>query len=165
FTSRIDGPGSLYRLALMDKARPEAITRLARHLNEGRVTPDGRWLAFRRNTEIWVAPLGSKPVEEEDARRLSPEGGATFSLAPDSSAVIYSVAGRVWRQPLEGGKREEIPLRLGWTCPTPPPLLVRRVRVLDFEAGKFGDETSLLVEGGGIPWGGAEGGHALPQGR
>jgi Tol biopolymer transport system component/imidazolonepropionase-like amidohydrolase len=164
FTSRVDGVGSLYRLSLSDKAKPDAITRLARHLSAARVSPDGKWLAFRRNAEVWVARLGATPVEEKDARRLSTEGGATFGFTADSSAVVYSVGGRVWRHPLDGGERKQIPVRLEWQCPTPPPLLLRRVRVLDFAAGKFGEETSLLVERGTIRWVGEEKGRKLPEG-
>src|SRR5262249_27944870 len=131
YTTRDGGRGASYRRSLGDKAGAEAITRLARHLNDARVSPDGKWLAFRRNTEIWVAPLGRKPIEEDGVRRLSPEGGATFGFAPDSSAVVYSVGSRVWRHPLNGGTREEVPARLDWRIPTPPPVLLRRVRVLD----------------------------------
>ena len=65
FTSRTSGPGGLYRLLLKDKAEPEAVTQLARHLNEALVSPDGKWLVFRRNTEVWAAPLGTEPINEE----------------------------------------------------------------------------------------------------
>jgi imidazolonepropionase-like amidohydrolase len=164
FTSRMGGPGALYRLPLEGSARPEAVMQLARHLNDARVSPDGKWLAFRRNSEIWAAPLGTRPVKEESVHRLSPEGGATFGFTVDSSAVVYSVGGRVWRQPLDGGRRQELPVRLDWRHPTPPPLLLRRVRVLDFAAGRFGPETSLLVEGGAIRWIGPERGHEIPEG-
>jgi imidazolonepropionase-like amidohydrolase/Tol biopolymer transport system component len=164
YTSRIDGPGSLYCLPLKANARPEAVTRLARHLNEARVSPNGKWVAFRRNTEIWVAPLGSRPVEEKDARRLGPEGGATFRFAADSSALICAVGNWVWRYPLDGGERTQIPVRLEWTCPTPRPLLIRRVRVLDFAAGQFSGDTSILVERGRIRWIGEEKGRELPEG-
>ena len=162
FTSRIGGPGGLNRLSLKEKAEPKAVTRLARHLSEARVSSDAKWVAFRRNTEIWVAPLGTEPITDDDVRRLSPEGGATFGFAPDGSAVIYSVGSRIWRHPLDGGERQEIAVRLDWKCPTPPPLLVRRVRVLDFGTGKFGDKTSLLVERGAIRWIGAESEHKFP---
>lgn len=164
FTSRIEGPGSLYRLSLKEKGRPVAVTRLARHLNEARVSPDGKWIGFRRNTELWVAPLGTGSVEEKSARRLAPEGGASFNFAPDSSAVVYSVGNRVWRHPLADGKPKEISVRLDWSCPTPPPLLLRRVRVLDLAAGTFSKETSLLAERGTIRWIGEEKGRDLPEG-
>ena len=36
-------------------------TQLSRHLSDALVSPDGKWLAFRRNTEIWVAVLGTEP--------------------------------------------------------------------------------------------------------
>lgn len=164
FTNRDGGPAALFRLSLKGKARPEPITQLARHLNDARVSPDGKWLAFRRNTEVWLAPLGTKLVKEKDARRLSPEGGATFGFTADSSALVYSVGSRVWRHPLEGGKREAVPVRLDWRSPTPPPLLLRRVRVLDFTAGQFGKETSLLIEKGVVRWIGPEGGREIPKG-
>jgi imidazolonepropionase-like amidohydrolase len=45
----------------------------------------------------------------------------------------------------------------------PPTLLLRNVRVLDFKAGGFAENTSLLVEDGRIKWIGPESGHALPQ--
>jgi len=163
FTSRIEGVGSLYRLSLKEKGRPESVTHLARHLNEARISPDGKWVAFRRNTEIWIAPFGSKAIEEKDVRRLAPEGGTSFGFAPDST-LLYSVGNRVWRQPLDGGEPKEISVRLDWNCPTPPPLLLRRVRVLDFAARKFSEETSLLVERGVISWIGAEKGRKLPEG-
>jgi imidazolonepropionase-like amidohydrolase len=55
--------------------------------------------------------------------------------------------------------------------PTPPPLLVQRVRVLDFPpkagpadaAGGFGPETSLFIEQGRIRWMGSERGRELPR--
>ncbi len=155
--------GRLYRLPLKKKAKPEPITQLARHLSDGLVSPDGQWLAFRRNTEIWVAPLGKEPVTEEDVRQLSREGGDNFAFTPDGSAVIYAAGNRIWRHPLAGGDREEIPIWLDLHRPTPPPLLVRRVRVLDFAAGGFGPETSLFIERGRIRWIGSERGRRLPR--
>ncbi len=166
--------GTLYRLQLKEKAKPEPITRLARHIADARVSPDGKWLAFRRKVDIWVAPLGKEPVKEDDVRRLSPEGGYSFAFTPDGSAVIYAAGNRVWRHPLTGGERVEIPIRLELQPPTPPPVLLRRVRVLDFPpkagppradaSGGFGPETSLFIERGRIRWIGSERGRKLPQG-
>ena len=161
FTGKLAGISTLYRLPLKEKGKPQAITQLARHLSDGLVSPDGKWLAFRRNTEIWVAPLGEGPVKDENVRQLSAEGGDTFAYTPDSSAVIYAVGNRVWRHPLEGGDRQEIPIGLELQIPTPPPLLLRRVRVLDFDEGGFGRETSLYIEQGRVRWVGSERRHQL----
>ena len=155
--------GTFYRLALREEAKPQRIIQLARVLGEGVASPDGEWVAFRRNSEIWVAPLGTEPVREEHVRRFSPIGGNTFAFTPDGSAVIYAAGNRVWRQPLGGGERKEIPIRLELPRPTPQPLLVRRVRLLDFAAGGFGGETSLYIEQGRIRWIGSEREHELPQ--
>ncbi|MEE8202113.1 MAG: amidohydrolase family protein [Candidatus Acidoferrales bacterium] len=173
FSANTTGTGALYRLSLKENAKPEHMTQLARHLSEGLISADGKWLAFRRGMGIWVALLGPKPVSEEHVHRLSPEGGDTFAFTPDSSALIYSVGNRVWRHPLAGGKREEIPVRLELQRPTPRPLLLRRVRVLDFPpkagppradaSGGFGRETSLYIEQGRIRWIGSEGGRPLPR--
>jgi imidazolonepropionase-like amidohydrolase len=57
----------------------------------------------------------------------------------------------VWKHSLISGEREEIPIRLPIDALEPPPVLLRQVRVLDFETG-FGAETSLLIEGGRIAW-------------
>jgi Tol biopolymer transport system component len=139
-----DGPphgGTLYRLRVTEKAEREAVTQLDRHLRHALVSPDGKWLAFRRSSEIWVAPVGKEPVTEEQIRQLSAEGGETFAFMPDGSEVMYAAGNRVWRHPLAGGEREAIPIRLELRRPTPPPVLVRRVRVLDFAEGGFSGET------------------------
>jgi imidazolonepropionase-like amidohydrolase len=162
-----DGPPggflTLYRLRLTEKAQREPVTQLTRHLNAALVSPDGKWLAFQRNTELWVAPLGNEPVREAHIRQLSADGGESFVFTPDGSAVIYAAGNRVWRHPLAGGEREEISIRLELKRPTPPPLLVRRVRVLDFAEGGFAPETSLFIKQGRIRWIGSERGHEVPQ--
>ena len=61
YSANTTGTGTLYRLPLTDQAQPEPMTQLSRHLSDALVSPDGKWLAFRRNTEIWVAVLGTEP--------------------------------------------------------------------------------------------------------
>ena len=162
FTENRRGRGGLYRLRLEPGATPQAVTQLARHLSDGLVSSDGKWLAFRRNWEIWVAPLGTESITEEHVQRFSVEGGESFSFAPDGSALIYSTGNRVWRHSLVGGVREEIPIHLELQRPTPTPLLLQRVRVLDFASGGFGPETSLFIEQGRIRWIDSEQGRSLP---
>ena len=162
FTARFDSLGALYRLPLERAAKPVAVTDLADHLSDGLVSADGKWLAFRRNEEIWVAPMRAGPVKEDHVRRLSTEGGRNFAFTPDSSAVIYAAGRRVWRHPLSGGQRAEIPLHLRLRRPQPPPLLLRRVRALDLAAGGFGPVTSLLIDGGRIRRIGPESGREIP---
>jgi imidazolonepropionase-like amidohydrolase/Tol biopolymer transport system component len=162
FTARTASLGALYRVGLDKVGTAVAVTDLTGHLSDGLVSPDGKWLAFRRNAEIWAAPLGAEPVKEDAARRLSSEGGRNFSFTADSSALIYAAGARVWRQPLDGSKRVEIPLRIELTRAEPPPLLLRRVRILDFDARKFGPETTLLIEQGRIRSIGSDMDSAIP---
>ncbi|MGH9788507.1 MAG: amidohydrolase family protein, partial [Candidatus Acidiferrales bacterium] len=108
-----------------------------------------------------MAPVDKERVKE--VRQFSDEGGDTFAFTPDASALVYAAGNRVWRHPLTGGEREEIPIRLELKRPTPPPLLLRRVRVLDFKAGGFGPETAVFIEQGRIRWIGSERGRKIPR--
>jgi imidazolonepropionase-like amidohydrolase/Tol biopolymer transport system component len=163
YTADTSGKGELYRLPLTEKGKAEMVTRLSRHVSDGQVSPDGKWLAFRRNKEIWIASLDSLPVTDNQARQLSTEGGDSFVFTSYGSALIYSARGNVWRQPVTGGERKEIPVRLELRQPTPKPLLLRSMRALDFESGRFGSPTTMLIEQGRISWIGSEGGHDIPS--
>jgi imidazolonepropionase-like amidohydrolase len=164
YSSDESGIGNLYRLALSKDAKPEPVTHLTRHLSDARISSDGKWLAFRRNHRILAAPLGGKSIEDGDVRELSREGGDTFAITPDGASVIYATGAQVWRQPLAGGLRQEIPIHLEIAHPVAPPLLLQGVRVLDVASGKFGDASSLLLENGHFQWMGSENGHRLPAG-
>ncbi len=91
-------------------------------------------------------------------------GGQTFSFTPDGSAVIYAQGDRVWRHPLTGDDRIEIPIRLELARPVPPPVLIRDVNVLDFNSGGFRGESSVLIEDGRIRWIDSEGERSPPPG-
>lgn len=163
FTGRLEKYAQLYRLSLRTGSKPEAVTHLSRHVHDGLVSPDGNWVAFRRNTEIWLARLGAQPLEDTDFRLLSRDGGRSFAFTPDSSAIVYATGSRVWRQPLTNGKPDEIPVRLTLPHLALAPLLVRRARVLQFDTGRFGEETSMLIQQGRIQWIGEESGRQIPS--
>ena len=131
---------------------------------DGVVSSDGKWLAFRRNEEIWVAPLDDLPVTDDKTRRLTEDGGLNFSFVPDSDAVVYAAGSRVWRHPVNGGGRAEIKTDVTYPTAPRPPLLIRDVRILDFEVGAFNEPGSLLIEDGRIQWTGTETGRTLPEG-
>lgn len=164
YSADTSGIGNLYRLVLFRDAKPEAITHLSRHLSDAQVSSDGKMLVFRRNRSIFAASLASKPVRDADVHELTPDGGDSFALTPDGASVIYAIGRHVWRQPLTGGDRQEIPVSLDLARPLPPPMLLRAVRVLDLVSGTFGPPTSLLLEDGRIRWVGSEAGQKLPQG-
>jgi Tol biopolymer transport system component len=161
YTSDKSGTGELYRTSLMEKGKEGLLTRLSRHVSDGLISPNGKWLAFRRNKELWIAPFGNLPVTDDQARRFSAEGGDSFAFTSDSSALIYSVGNKVWLQPLAGGENKQIPVRLELPQLTPKPLLLRGLRVLDFQSGGFGPPTSMLIEQGRIAWIGPESGHQI----
>ena len=162
FSSGPGDTGTVFRIPVRRRAQPQPVIQVPRGVMDGLVSPDGEWLAFQRNQEIWVAPLGTEAAEEDSLRRLSAEGGRTFALTPDGSAALYAAGARIWRHPLAGGEPEEIPHRLTLRRATPRSVLVRRVRVLDFATGGFGAATSLFLEHGSIRWIGSERDHVVP---
>ena len=163
YTARTAGVANFFRLALKDGAKPEAVTDLTRHVHDGLVSPDGRWLAFRRNHEIWIARLESRTLKDADFRRFSAEGGRSFSFTSDSSAIVYAEGARVWRKNVEGAQAMEIPIRASLSRSVEAPLLISRVRALDLAGGKFGSEASIFVEQGRIRWIGPEAGRTIPS--
>lgn len=164
FTGRLEKIAQLYRLPLAPGAAPEAVTRLGRHVHDALVSPDGNWVAFRRNSEILVARMGSQPLKAEDFKCLSTEGGRSFAFTPGSSAIVYSSGSRVWRRPLPAGDPVEIAVRLALPCPVAAPLLIRGARVLQFQSGGFTAAASIVVERGRIRRIGEESGHEIPPG-
>jgi Tol biopolymer transport system component len=159
YTSDKSGKGEFYRRPLQKKGQEERLTHLSRSVSDGLVSPNGRWLLFRRNDEIWVAPLGNAPITDDQVRLLSREGGDSFAFTSDGSALIYSSGDKVWIQPLAGRERRQIPVQLKLPAATAKPLLLRGVRVLDFPSGGFGAPASMLIEQGKIVWIGVESGH------
>jgi len=162
FTNRPAKVAQLFRLDLGADAAARPVTALTRHVHEALVSPDGRWMAQRRNSEVWAAPLGTQPVADADLVRISEDGGRSFSFTPDSSAILYTAGGRVFRQALTGGARTEVPVRIEVDRPAPPPLLLTRLRVLDLDAGAFTDEQAVFVDNGRIQWIGSPDGRPLP---
>ncbi len=65
---------------LQPEAQPQAVTNLTRHVHEGLVSPDGKWLAFRSNSEIWTAPMGISPIADAQVTRVSTEGGRVLCV-------------------------------------------------------------------------------------
>jgi Tol biopolymer transport system component/imidazolonepropionase-like amidohydrolase len=163
FTSRPNKIAALYRVALAPDAKPEAVTDFARHVHEGLVSPDGKWFAQRRNSEIWIAPMTAAKMADAQLRRFSILGGRSFSFAPDSAAIVYSANAKVYRQPLTGGRSTEMAVRINVGPTQPASLLMSRVHVLDLAAGRFTDEQSMLIEEGRIRWIGSEAGRPVPS--
>jgi WD40-like Beta Propeller Repeat len=154
--------GQIYRHSTETPNTIEPITALTAYAANGLVSPDGKWLAFRRNDEIWLAPLGAQLVREEDAFRFSPSGGQQFSFTPDGRSLVYATGSEVWLHPLKGGERRQVDIQIKLSTGSPPPVLLRNVRVLDFKISGFTEATSLFIADGRIEWIGAEADHALP---
>lgn len=164
YTNRAEKVATFNRISLDEGAKPEVLTDFTRHAHEVLVSPDGKWMAQRRNSEIWIAPMSSAPIRDGELRKLSSEGGRSFTFTPDSAAVVYAAGGKLYREPVSGGRSTALPVNITTTREVAPPLLVSRIRVLDLTKGSFSDETSMLVENGRISWIGNEAGRRIPAG-
>ena len=60
----------------------------------GLVSPDGKWLAIRSNSEIWMAPMSATPVADAALKRVSTEGGRSFSFRPIRQRCSIRTPGR-----------------------------------------------------------------------
>lgn len=163
YTARPGKIANVFRLQLRDGAQPQPVTDLDRHVHDALVSPDGKWLAFRRNTEIWLARMQPRVLTDQDFHRFSMEGGRSFAFTPDSSAIVYSEGQHVWRQRVDGGRASEIPIHLTLRPAVASPLLLSNVKVLDVKSGKFTENASMLIEQSRISWIGAEAGHSIPS--
>jgi Tol biopolymer transport system component len=143
--------GQMHRCSIDNPRDCESITALRGFVDNGQVSPDGKWLAFRRNDEIWVAPRNTGIVKEDAAYRFSASGGRDFSFTPDGTSLVYSVGAEVWLQPLghdnkSPDKKTKVGVQIRLSAESPPPFLLRNIRVLDFNAGGFTEPTALMVE-------------------
>lgn len=154
--------GQVHRYPIETPGAGQPITEFTEFAADAQVSPDGKRLAFRRNDEIWMAPLGAHRVRQNETFRLSPRGGHNFAFTPDGTSLVYSTGADVWLRPLKDGGQKQVPIQLKFSTEPPPPVLLRNVRVLDFKVGGFTEGTSLLVEDGRIQWIGSEARHTLP---
>lgn len=149
YSSDSAGVGNLYRFALTNNAPPEAITHFTQCVSDAQLTPDDRTLVFRRNRALLAVALADARIDGP-LRELSAEGGDAFAITPDGAGVVYAVGTKVWLQPLNGKPRRELVVHLTPPSAVPPTTLVEHVRLLDFDRGTFGAETSMMLEGGQI---------------
>lgn len=161
-----DSTPGYYRLSLAAAARPELLFRLPAGAEDGMIIQTGRnWTATSIQNRVGIRLLRHDPDDRmREQRVITGADGVEFAFTPDGSAVLYVEGRRLWREPVGGGPRVEIPIRLPIATPVPPAVLLQRVRLLDFGTGGFGAETSLLLEGGRIRWMGSPQGRDLPAG-
>jgi imidazolonepropionase-like amidohydrolase len=148
--------GDVFRISTERPADAVELTALKGQSRNAIVSPDGRWLVFRRNDEIWVADLhdalpGDSVVTEDEITRLSAAGGMggiTFTAA--GNAVVFVEGPSIFRVTLPDGKPEEIPVPLALPAAPRPPLVVANVRILAPTGTEFSEPLDLYVEHGRI---------------
>jgi imidazolonepropionase-like amidohydrolase/Tol biopolymer transport system component len=159
YTSYEDGAAHVYSFGVTSPDDPDRRlhARLPFYLSNIQTSPQLDWLGFRRNSELWVAPLGrdAAEVSEQSSVKISDTGGRDFVFS-GVGTVIYAEGGSVWEYDLPTRTRHQIAVNLVAGSAEAPPVLIDRVRLLDFEAGGFTEETAILVRHGRIERTGSE---------
>jgi eukaryotic-like serine/threonine-protein kinase len=85
--------------------------------NDPAISPDGKWLAFRREVapftgELMLLPLGKDLTTAGEPRRLTPNELPAYGprWTPDSAEILFSAKGALWRLGISGaGTPERLP--------------------------------------------------------
>lgn len=152
---------SLERLDLKEHRTPKAIAHVANTISNVLISPDQQWIAFRRNSELWLKPFETQgsyvnPISEQGAAFISPFGGRSFSFTFDGSDLIYSEKNRVFLYSLTEHKSREIPVRINVERRAQNPVLLQNVHLLINDIQGFSDPTNLMIENNRISWIGSD---------
>jgi imidazolonepropionase-like amidohydrolase/Tol biopolymer transport system component len=139
---------ALHRLRLEDDATPTALL----PATGDNMSTNGEWVVHTRPNRpgIVLTRLVGGVVQQGDAVRPIEVEDNEFSITPDGRSLLYVNGSRLFRASLAGSAPTEIPIRLTLKPALAPAIVLERVRVLDFAAGRFGSETSLLIQDGRI---------------
>lgn len=151
YTDYEDGLARILAVDLEGGQENQVIATLPYYLANIQISPGRDWIAFRRNAELWIAPLDDPFTEtsERTAVRISETGGRSFHFS-GPHRVVYSEGAEVWEYEILSGERRIVPVRLVTPREVAPSLLIERARLLNFEVGGFGEETSILIRSGRI---------------
>ncbi len=128
------------------------LTALERAPSAGRLSPDGRRLAIRRDGGCLLAPHGNAPVREQELVELGPVGVTAFAFSADSSRLLVARGPIVTAYAVEDGRPVatiDLTVRVK-KPPSAPPLAVTHVAVVDVERGTLLEDQRVECAGGRI---------------
>jgi len=144
-------------------------------------SPDGKWVAFTEQHNVYVVPLpvaGATPIEVRldssvlPVRRLSQEGGAWVDWAADGNSVTWGWGPTFYRVPLERARQAKGPtaadtVHIALSAPRVFPsgqVVLRNARIITMGAAGIIERGDIVVDGGRIRAIGAAGSIAIPTG-
>lgn len=127
------------------------VAKLPFYLSNIQISPDRKFVAFRRNSELWLASLGRIPaaISEESASLISRHGGRSFRFL-DSETLLFAEGDAVKEYDTGSNEYRDLRVRVSVEPEAAPPLLIENVRVLDFATAGFSAPTSMLLKDGAI---------------
>ncbi len=147
--------GQIWRFSAGLPEQAVSLTSLKMQARNARASADGRWLAFRRNADLWIADLPAaladdSVVTEDEVSPLAPGGGLGFSFVPGVDALVYARGSQVFRIAIPDGVPQEIPVSVTLNAVVRPPLVITNVRVLDPDGTAFSEAQDLFIGDGRI---------------
>ena len=81
------------RLDLDAHKRQKTVAKVANTISNVLISPDQKWIAFRRNSELWLKSFkpqddNNYSISEVGAEFISPFGGRSFNFIFDGSGII-----------------------------------------------------------------------------
>lgn len=156
-SSRVD-QRDLIRVPLQSDRAPVPLTDIGEEMKSPQISSDGRWFAFQRNGDIWIADLpaalaGDSLITEEEVRLLVsgavPGGGregVSFSFDPRGDALVFVGGSRILRAALPGGATTELAGPFSLPEAAPASVVIRNVRVLTADGTAFSEPTDVFVD-------------------
>jgi imidazolonepropionase-like amidohydrolase len=151
-------PNSQDAMVWFPAGNPQSASRLTDMREQGKaglISPDGRWLGFQRNADLWVADLSEaladdSLVTEDEVRLFAAGGGLGFSFHPAGDALVFTRADRIFMASLPDGVPEEISGPFQVPRADRATLVVRNVRLLAPHGQSFAEKQDVFIEQGGI---------------
>ncbi|HEY8341193.1 MAG TPA: amidohydrolase family protein [Egibacteraceae bacterium] len=82
-------------------------------------SPDGRWMAYVLEDQLYVLPVDERGTPTGEQRRLTDEVADMISWSGDSSTLLYLSNGTLRTVPVTGGEPTTVPLHLRWQQDVP----------------------------------------------
>lgn len=117
--------------------------------NNGPVwSPNGKFLAFIQEGQLWIQQVDSLANPEGKAFRVTEELADSPSWTGDSKSILYIATDRLKLINVNTGKENEVPISFNWKQANPKDTYVIRAgRLFDGKSTQYRNKVDILIEG------------------